>query len=164
MNKKKTILLVIAACLLVAALSAGFMYWFLNREDFFDENATDGQLPFKTAKEIQAELDRRIAESAFAISINTRPEFENGKAEGRLAIENVPNNHYNMRVAITLEDGTKIYQSGALKPGQYILDDTLDKNLKKGTYKATATFTAYEIENNRQKGQAAAEMEITIKN
>lgn len=128
-----------------------------------DPNASIGQLEGKTREEIQAELDRVVAEGMFNISISPAILFENSSAQGNLQIENVPGNPYLMSVQITLDDtGEVVYTSGLLEPNQHIQSAALDVALPKGDYPATATFTAYNLET--EEGQAAAKIRLVIQN
>ena len=130
-----------------------------------DPNASIGQLEGKTAEEIQAELNRIVEEGMFNISINATPVFPNGSAAGSLKIENIPANHYNMRVTITLDEtGEVIYRSGIIEPNHHIETAPLDVPLPKGTHAATATFTAYEPDTNEVMGHAAARISILVEN
>lgn len=130
-----------------------------------DPNASIGQLEGKTAEEIQAELNRIVQEGMFNISINATPVFPNGSAAGSLKIENIPANHYNMKVKITLDKtGEVIYQSGIIEPNHHIENAPLDVPLPKGTHAATATFTAYEPGTNAVMGHAAAKITILVEN
>ncbi|MCQ5280714.1 hypothetical protein NE665_24620, partial [Clostridium sp. DFI.1.208] len=75
--------------------------------------------------------------------------FKNGTSKGTLRIENNPQNRYLMVVKIYLKqdekDGEKIYESGAIRPGNKIETAQLDVALKKGTYPVTAYFEAYDM-------------------
>ncbi|MBE6759014.1 MAG: hypothetical protein E7554_02870 [Ruminococcaceae bacterium] len=130
-----------------------------------DPNASIGQLEGKTPEEIQAELNRIVEEGMFNISINATPVFNNGTAAGSLKIENIPANHYNMKVKITLDStGEVIYQSGIIEPNHHIENAPLDVPLPKGTHAATATFTAIDPETNAAMGYAAARITILVEN
>ena len=76
-------------------------------------------------------------------------------------IENIAANQHHMKVTITL-DGERepIYESAGIAPGQYIEHVKLNRTLSAGTYSATALFTAYDMENLLQAGQAAAKITI----
>ena len=140
--------------------SAGLQY---GMADFFDPNATTGILPGMTEEQIIEELNRIVEEGMFNISINTQISFPNGTAEGQAYIDNISANHYNMTVQIVLDDtGESVYQSGGIRPGQYIENITLSKALPKGSYKATAIFTAHDPEDQSEVGQAAAEVLLTV--
>lgn len=122
-----------------------------------------GQLEGKTEEQIVEELNRIVEEGMFNISINTQISFPNGTAEGQAYIDNISANHYNMTVQIVLDDtGETVYQSGGIRPGQYIENITLSKALPKGSYKATAIFTAHDPEDQSEVGQAAAEVLLTV--
>jgi hypothetical protein len=124
-----------------------------------------GQLDGKTEEEIQAELDRVIEEGMFHISINTNPVFTDGKSEGNLEIENVPNNHYSMDVQITLKDsGELVYDSGLIEPNYHIQTDTLSKELEAGEYPAVATFYAYDTDTQDEIGSTGCEITMYVLN
>lgn len=122
-----------------------------------------GQLENKSNEEVQAALDEIIEEGSLRISINENPVFPSGDAEGTLRIENHPNNHYNIRVVITMDDtGEEIYNSGLMPVNSHIETDTLEKVLEKGDYDAMATFTAYDTVTDDEVGQALAEVRISV--
>ena len=130
----------------------------------FDSAAEDGTLEGMSEAQIQELLDKKLSESMLAISINSTPVFKNGTSKGTLRIENAPNNRYNMKVRITLDqDSREIYRSDAIRPAQVIKEDRLDVELKKGTYPCTATFEAYDTKTNEKAGEASAKLNIRIK-
>ncbi len=130
-----------------------------------DPNASIGQLEGKTPEEIQAELNRIVEEGMFNVSINATPVFHSGSEAGSLKIENIPANHYNMKVKITLDKtGETIYQSGIIEPNHHIENARLDVPLPKGSHAATAIFTAYEPETNSVMGNAAVKINILVEN
>ncbi|WP_165253149.1 hypothetical protein [Adlercreutzia sp. ZJ304] len=122
-----------------------------------------GQLSGKSQEEIQAELDRIVEEGMFNISIASFIEFPNGSSEGAVRIENVPNNHYLMRVSIMRDDtGETIYTTDFIEPNHHIENDTLDVDLPAGTYPCTAMFYAYDMNTEELRGQAAAKVTISV--
>lgn len=164
-TRKRTILIV--AAVIVAALAIWLVVWLFacSGSGLFDANAQTGQAPYKTDAEMQAELDRVIEEGMFNISIASVIEFENADADGTAYIENVPNNNYNMKVAITEDDtGDVLYESGVLAPNQYIEKIALAKQLEAGSYPCTATFTALDPSTYEETGQAAARITINVLN
>ena len=160
-NRMKKLLVLL---LLVIIAGAGVWY-LLGRDSFrFDSAAEDGTLEGMSEAQIQEMLDKKLSESMLAISINSTPVFKNGTSKGTLRIENAPNNRYNMKVRITLDqDSREIYQSDAIRPAQVIKEDRLDVELKKGTYPCTATFEAYDTKTNEKAGEASAKLNIRIK-
>lgn len=122
-----------------------------------------GQLDGKTESEIEAELNRVIEEGMFHVAINAEPSFADGTAEGNLEIENVPNNHYAMRVEIRLQSsGELVYDSGLIYPNYHVQRDSLRLDLDEGVYPATAVFYAYNMENQVGMGQVSSLITIHI--
>lgn len=157
-------LVVTIALFIVVLIGCGFLYFSMDRFRF-DSAAEDGSLDGMSEAEIQEMMNRKVDESMLSISINSSPEFEDGKSKGTLRIENSASNRYNMKVRIRLNEGDKeIYYSDAIKPGQVIKEDTLDTVLDKGEYACTATFEAYDTKSNEKVGEAAAILTIYIKN
>lgn len=147
-------------CVAVAIALAFFM---LNPDGASKRAGSKGQLEGKTPEEIQAELNRQVEEGMFNISIASTVEFQDGTSEGELRIENVPGNHYLMKVDITRDDnGQTIYTSDYLEPDYHIQRDTLDVDLPAGTYPCTAVFTASDIETEDMVGQAAAKVTVNV--
>jgi hypothetical protein len=122
-----------------------------------------GQLDGKSEAEIQAELNRVIEEGMFHISINTMPVFPDNKSEGNLEIENVPNNHYLMRVEITDNDsGGLLYSTKFIEPNSHIQKAALEKELAAGEYPAIATFHAYDPNTLTEIGSTSCEMMLYV--
>lgn len=148
-------------CALLAALIIYFMVTATPSKS--SRQGSLGQLEGKTAEEIQAELDRVVEEGMFNISISSLVEFADGTSEGDLRIENVPGNHYLMRVFIIRDDnGEQIYETDLIEPNYHIQSDTLDVDLPAGTYPCTAVFYAYDPETEDEIGQAAAQITVHV--
>ncbi len=132
-----------------------------------DPDQSEGTLDGLSEAEIQKLLDDKVAEGQFMLNINTRPVFADGKSKGTLRIENNPQNRYLMVVKLYLKedgkDGEKIYESGAIRPGNKIEAAALDVELEKGTYPVIAYFEAYDMETKEFVGKAASTLSITIK-
>ena len=100
-----------------------------------------------------------------AFSINTSPVFLNGTSEGNLLIENPGNNAKLIKVSLVInKTNEEVYASKYLKPGTYIENVKLDKVLKKGTYDATAYFSAYDEETTEYIGKTGAQITLTVQN
>ena len=158
--------------ILLMAIIIGIFAWMQFAPEKSDAAALEdnvkaklGQLEDKSNDEVRAALDEVIEEGSLRISINENPVFPNGESEGTLKIENHPNNHYNMRVIIKLNDtGEEIYNSGLMPVNSHIDTDKLERILDKGEYDAMATFTAYDIETNAEVGQAMAAVRLSVLN
>lgn len=171
-STKKKVLYIVLVALLLAVI--GVMAVLLLRrpdsgksasEKNRDPNAAAGQYQGKTQEEIQAELNRIVAEGMFNISINSSVTMASGSDEAELRIENIAANHHLMSVEITLDDtGEVIYTSGLIEPGYHIQSVPLNRVLPKGVYGVTAVFTAYDLETEAPVGRAAAKITITVEN
>ena len=168
-TKKKRMVLIALACLLLLAVGGGI--FLMTREGDaamddslqLDDNATMGVLPGIDMKERQAQLQEQLDEGMIAFSINTSPVFATGGSEGNLMLENPANNAKLLVVEIYI-DATRemVYQSKAIPTGAYIENARLDKVLEPGEYPATAYFKAYREEDHSFIGQAGAAIKITV--
>lgn len=162
-QKSKVPIIILIVVLVLAAIAVGVGIYVSQSGGFYDNSAQNGQAPYKTDEEKQAELDRVVEEGMLSISIASVIEFENGTSEGTAYIENVPSNKYVMKVTITLDSNDEVvYESGGIKPDSHIDTIKLTKDLSAGTYPATATFTAYDPETLDEVGQAAAKITIVV--
>ncbi len=162
-SRRTTLIVVIGV--IVAALAVWLLVWLFacNGNSLLDTTARDGQAPYKSEEEMQAELNRQVEEGMFNISIASVIQFDDGASDGTAFIENVPGNRYNMQVTITDDaTGDVLYESGILKPNQFIENIALAKDLEPGTYDATATFTAMDGTTYDEVGKAAAKVTINV--
>lgn len=166
-KSKKRTLSIIGIFLLIAAtvLICYFLFAKKDPDLLYDDNATSGIMPGIDIDDRRKELQDMLDRSVIAFSINTSPVFLNGTSEGNLLIENPGNNAKLIQVSILMDDTKEeIYASKLLKPGTYIESVKLDKVLEKGTYDATAYFSAYDEESGEYIGQTGAQIAITVQN
>lgn len=149
-KKKWLILLLLLLLIAVGVAVFYFMYLKDDGQPRIEKElaAKAGLLPSHSKEELQELLNKTVQEGMVNISINPDPIFKDGKSAGTLNIENIPANHYDLQVDITLEDsGEKVYSSGLIEPGHYVDNAKLTKTLKQGDHKAVAVFTAYYPDN-----------------
>ncbi len=167
-KSKKRVLTVTGIFILIAATVLVCYILFRPKDDpgiLYDNNASTGILPGIDIDERRKQLQEMLDRSMIAFSINTSPVFLNGTSEGNLLIENPGNNAKLLQVRIVINDtGEEIYASKYIKPGTYIESAKLDKVLEKGTYDATAYFSAFEEESAAYIGQTGAQIAITVQN
>ena len=148
---------------LLCLILAGTLAFMLFSAGPSKRSGESGQLEGKTEAEVQAELDRTVAEGMFNISIASVIQFDTGTSEGEMRIENVPGNPYLMQVSITRDDTKEqIYATDLIEPDHHIQRDALDVDLEPGTYECTATFAACDPETEEQVGQAAAKVVVQV--
>ena len=164
------LLLLLAVC--CAAGAAGGVY--LSRRNaqeeppqglVYEANVVSGDIPGKSREERQREMDSLVEEGMLAMSMNITP---SGKVSGgdrgiNWLIENPSNQGKLIRVEITRDDtGEKIYETGAIRPGNYVESAPLDAELPAGVYECTAVFFAYGEETEASIGQAAVKLTMTL--
>ena len=113
----------------------------------------------------QRELDAMVEEGMLAMSINATPFGRVSGAEQDInwMIENPSNQGKLIRVEIWRDDtGEKIYETGAIPPGNYVESAPLKEKLPAGEYSCTARFYAYREEDEAYIGQAGAQIKLTL--
>lgn len=160
-NKKK-IILIISILLFGTSLVMYKLSW--KSEEGLIREGEKGELPGMSEDDILKMLNEKVEEGSFQININSELSFEDGTAKGDVRILNSPNNHYLLVVEMYLkEDNKRIYKSGAIEPGYYIEQDTLDVKLEKGDYPVNIHFKNYDVKSEQFIGEAVAENVIHIK-
>lgn len=160
-NKRK-IILIISILLFGTSLVMYKLSW--RSEEGLIREGEKGELPGMSEDDILKMLNEKVEEGSFQININSELSFEDGTAKGDMRILNSPNNHYLLVVEMYLkEDNKRIYKSGAIEPGYYIEQDTLDVKLEKGDYPVNIHFKNYDVKSEQFVGEAVAENVIHIK-
>ena len=170
-DKRKTIVLALILLLLAALGIGGYLFWKRTQavddttKYWFDKMAQDGTLEGKTPQEIQGVLNSIVEEGMFNVSINARAVFEDGKSEGSLGMENIPENRYYARVTLLKDDdGTVLYESKGIKPGQFIDKIKLKSNLDPGEYECTAKIIATDPTTLEDIGQVRVKVKVIVIN
>lgn len=169
---KKQLYAAILALVVVLGASAGGYWWYLQNQPmdattkyWFDKMARDGTLEGKAPQEVQGMLNAIVAEGQFNVSLNARTVFADGSAEGAMGIENIPENRYYCRVTLRRdEDGSVLYESKGIKPGQYIDKIKLKSKLPAGEYPCTVQITATDPETYDDIGQVQVQVKIVVLN
>ena len=79
-------------------------------------------------------------------------------------LDNREENSRDISYTVTLEDGTEIYQSEIIKPGEGIESPKLSQHLDPGTYSIIATAQGYDAEShNAAGGTVAAQSTLVVK-
>lgn len=169
-GRKKALLLLL---LLFIVAGAGGGYWWYTHNQvmdattkyWFDKLAKDGSLQGKTPAEVQDILNSVVEEGMFNVSMNAKAIFNDGKSEGSIGLENIPQNRYYCRVVILRDDTNEVlYESKGLKPGQYIDKIKLKKNLPAGDYACTAQVIATDPESLDDIGQVQVKIQVSVLN
>lgn len=169
-NRKRMLLLLLLLLLLTAAVVVTLLVgreWFRPKSQWeLDAEALQGFLSTHTQEEIEAELSRIIEKGRFNISLNpTLTVSEDGRAN--VMLENVPANHYWMRVTIYYLDNQgqeqELYRSGIIRQGYCIEEASITgQRPPAGEYNGRAVFSAIMPESDEEVGQSAATLVIRV--
>ena len=169
MQKNKKLKLVFILLLLVVTISVG-SYFYLHRsgpsvvanggaeDTSFVKNMTD--------EELKEYLQEKADKSKFHLKLDTNMVFNAANEVGTVNILNPASNQYGIRVQTRLEGRDKvIYDSGLIKPKQYVEAGALKTNLKRGVYKTQSTVTYFELADSSKKiGETAVVGQLSVNN
>ncbi len=170
-RRTPVILLLSAICCLAGAAAGGYAISQMKLSPpaqqglVYEANVVSGDIPGKSGEERQRELNSMVEEGMLAMSMNVTP---SGSAAGtdrsvNWMIENPSNQGKLIRVEITRDDtGEKIYETGAIRPGNYVESAPPTARLTAGEYRCTAVFYAYQEESEALIGQAAMKIKLTL--
>ena len=170
-RRTPVILLLSAICCLAGAGAGGYAISRMRPSPpapeglVYEANVVSGDIPGKSREERQKELNSKVEEGMLAMSMNVTP---SGSAAGtdrsvNWMIENPSNQGKLIRVEITRDDTSeKIYETGAIRPGNYVESAPPLIRLPEGEYRCTAVFYAYQEETESLIGQAAMKITLTI--
>lgn len=156
-SKKKIIIIVL---LILALLGAGIgAYFYFNNP--YDTNASSISYADATDEEIQAELDKKTEASRLWISVASSCRIDensnaitakNSKDEPIPVLNNLADNTRDIKYTLTLSDGTVIYESDLIKPGQSITSPEVSTRPDAGTYDVTVTAQGYDPDSHKALG------------
>jgi flagellar basal body-associated protein FliL len=169
-KKKFLILLFLLIFLLVLGSFVSYKIFFdksimtatVTAGDFLPEGKDASTM---TDKEKLKYAQKKVDDSDFNMRIISKANFNKETMHGDLAIQNPPQNFQPVNVVINLDnDRSKVYESGAIQPGEEIKEATLTKKLNPGSYSATATFTIYNPDSKRKQGEIKALLTLIVDN
>ena len=159
MQKNKKLKLVVLLLLLVGIVSIGsYMYLHRSVPNVVANGGGD--------EELKEYLQEKADKSKFHLKLDTNMVFNAANEVGTVNILNPASNQYGIRVQTRLEGQNKvIYDSGLIKPKQYVEAGELKANLKRGVYKTQSTVTYYELADSSTKiGETAIVGQLSVNN
>lgn len=116
-----------------------------------------------TYAEIKKYAQDAVDKSNFNMRIVSEAHFDKETMKESLAIQNPPQNSQPVNVVVTLDnDKSKVYESGAIQPGEEIKEATLTQKLNSGSYPTTATFNIYNPDTKKKQGQVQALLTLIV--
>ncbi|MEG1993364.1 MAG: hypothetical protein RR048_00470 [Oscillospiraceae bacterium] len=122
----------------------------------FDKKAKNGLMPG-----VAADAFDNIDEGKFVYVVNKSIALKDGKSEANILIYNPKQNGFNLSLKISV-NGKSIYETGILKPNQYIENDVFNTELSKGEYDADIEVVAYDKDTNEKQEVYNDNIKITV--
>jgi len=153
-NRKKILIIVVAAILLTAAATAGILIL----SGVFQPKQTDSQGVVGVVTDNWDpgidEMDKP-QQSGTQIPGYSSAVMNAGDKTLKINIGNPKDNKVGMFASLKLSDGTVLYESPLLKPGQGVEEIPLNKTLEKGTYDAFVEYQCVLLDENNTPLNAA---------
>lgn len=169
-TKRKCIVLALLIALVLAA--ASFATYMAMNANPYDQSASTLQTYNGTHDEIVAQLDEitRASQLWIAVASSIQVDAATGTCsipssgdDGEEVLSNIDKNTKDLTYTITLDDGTVVYESGLIAPGQSLVNPVLTTIPASGTYAAVATAQGYDPETHEPTGgTVAAEITMTV--
>lgn len=152
-----------AVLVLLLAIGVGVWAWNFAQPSDLEPNVVVGPHPSKSAEQIAAERDAKIAEGMIGFSISTNVEFEHPGDPGDFAFENPQGNGKRIKLRLVRDDTSEVLlETGMLEPGTYLGPEVLDVQLAPGTYACTAYVDGFK-DDGKHVGQVAAGVRVTVR-
>ncbi len=161
-RKRSSAPLLVTILFVVLAAAAAWMIPY-----FTGGSAAEDEYPWVEADEmavsgsLSGESYSGKRNDAATLSYSVAEEIKVKDNTATLKIENPGKNVLLMTVTITVGD-EQVYRTGYLKPGQYILTDTLDAPLDPGTYQGIAVFEGFDPETEESKGTIDVNIRLSV--
>ena len=140
MKKKKKIIIGILIAAVIAA--AGITWYVMTQKN----QKTGNSSAEVVAWDVDIEEKEPSQEKGILIPGYTSMVMKANTKEQTVSIGNPADNDCIFVIVLKLEDGTKLFESQELKPGEGLENITLDQELKAGEYQAVIEYKCYSLE------------------
>lgn len=136
-SKKKAIIIIVAVVLLAAAAVAALYFCGVFTPKVEPSNGVVGKITDDWDPGVEEPTG---AKSGTQIPGYSSAEMKAGDTSLKLSIGNPKDNQVGFFASLVLEDGTVLYESPLLEPGQGLTEVPLSQTLEKGTYNAKVVY------------------------
>lgn len=164
-NKKRIAIIAVVVAAIIAVVVAAFL--------LLSPHEPEASSIKDAASTTQEQLDEEAMKSRLWVSVAntiyadsaTDTCYATDKDGNKITVlDNREENSRDISYTVTLEDGTEIYQSEIIKPGDGIESPKLSQHLEPGTYSIIATAQGYDAEShNAAGGTVAAQSTLVVK-
>lgn len=159
MNKKKRVNLIIFI-ILIAVAAAGGLAWTRSRNQTKEKVSTsltvvpwDVNIP---------EEDKPTEGGKILLPGYSSMTMKAGTKEQEVNIGNPADNNCYFIITLKLEDGTELFKSDYLKPGEGLKNITLNQTLKSGQYQAVVEYKCYSLQDQSQLNGGSSGFTLTV--
>ena len=144
-SKKSTVIIIAAVIVIILAVAAALYLSGVFSPKTEPANGVVGQITDNWDPGIE---EPSSPKSGTQIPGYSKAEMNAGDTSLKLSIGNPKDNNVGFFASLALDDGTILYESGLLKPGQGLTEVPLTKTLEKGTYNAKVIYRCVALDEN----------------
>ena len=156
-NSKTKIIIGILIAAVIAA--AGITWYVMNQKN----QKTGNSSAEVVAWDVDIEEEEPSEEKGILIPGYTSMVMKANTKEQTVSIGNPADNDCIFVIVLKLEDGTKLFESQELKPGEGLENITLDQELEAGEYQAVIEYKCYSLEDKSPLNGGSAEFKLYVK-
>ena len=155
--KKKT--KIIIGILIAAVIAAAGITWYVMTQK---NQKTGNSSAEVVAWDVDIEEEEPSEEKGILIPGYTSMVMKANTKEQTVSIGNPADNDCIFVIVLKLEDGTKLFESQELKPGEGLENITLDQELEEGEYQAVIEYKCYSLEDKSPLNGGSAEFKLYV--
>lgn len=156
-RKTKTIIIII---FIAAAIAAAGIFWFMMNHKKEEAKHTSAQV---VAWDVDIEPEKPAEGKQIMIPGYTSMVMKTNTKEQTVSIGNPADNTCNFIIVLKLADGTKLFESEELKPGEGMEEISIEQELETGEYQAVIEYKCYAIEDNSPLNGGSTEFQLYVK-
>ena len=151
---------IIIGILIAAVIAAAGITWYVMNQK---NQKTGNSSAEVVAWDVDIEEEEPSEEKGILIPGYTSMVMKANTKEQTVSIGNPADNDCIFVIVLKLEDGTKLFESQELKPGEGLENITLDQELEAGEYQAVIEYKCYSLEDKSPLNGGSAEFKLYVK-
>lgn len=159
-RKKKKTWIIILIILVAAVIAAAGIVYYRNQKKETNTNVSAEVVPWDT--DIEGGESTPKADDEIIIPGYTRMKMKANQKEQTVSMGNPADNTCYFVIVLKLTDGTVLFESDYLKPGEGVRQITMNQELEAGTYQAEIEYQCYSLEDKSPLNSGSAEFELNV--
>ena len=145
---------------MAAAVAAAGIIWFVMSQKKQEATHISANV---VAWDVDMEPEKPAEGKQIMIPGYTSMVMKANTKEQTVSMGNPADNECNFIIVLKLADGTKLFKSQQLKPGEGLEQISLEQELEAGEYQAVIEYKCYAIEDNSPLNGGSAEFQLYVK-